>query len=83
MATQHITLTELEDRLAAPGGRELRDQLIAQLAQLERRLAERSRGLLPRDEFQLTGKALEAVRAAIYTLNQWVVGTGPATSRPR
>jgi hypothetical protein len=83
MATQHITLTELEDRLAAPGGGELREQLIAQLTKMEQRLAGRARGMLPPDEFKLAGRALEAVRAAMYTLNQWVVGTGSSTSRPR
>ncbi|MCY1524347.1 hypothetical protein D9M68_592760 [compost metagenome] len=62
--TAPITLTELEERLAAPGGAELRASLVQRMAALEAAAREQlERGLAPA-AFQ-NGQALaDAARAA-------------------
>lgn len=69
--TPALTLTELEERLATPGGEALRTQLLAQLAATHARLAQRLTGMVPRAEFPVLRASAEALHAAQHVLKQW------------
>lgn len=69
--TPALTLTELEERLAAPGGEALRTQLLAQLAATHARLTQRLAGMVPRAEFPALNASAEALHAAQQVLKQW------------
>lgn len=71
-------LTDLETRLAAPGGAALRGELAARLQALEQRLRERVAAGLPREDFPLWQSTAEAAAAARETLAAWPVETGAA-----
>ncbi|HZY20495.1 MAG TPA: hypothetical protein VFE82_18645 [Ramlibacter sp.] len=74
-------LTELEERLAQPGGAALRTELIQQLAALEDRLRGQMAASLPRDEFANATALAQAARAAREVLETWPV-TGPPGQTP-
>ena len=64
-------LTELEQRLAAPGGEDLRDELQARLAGLEERLRSQLAASVPRADYALTAACADAARAAYETVRNW------------
>ena len=72
-------LTELEERLAAPDGSVLRDQLVQQLAGTELRLRRQMAASLPRAEFAVASALADAALAAQEVLEQWP-GLAPARS---
>lgn len=72
-----ISLTDLENRLAAPGGMVLRDQLMARVQTLETKLRARIAAGLPREDFPSWQAAAEAAAAARETLARWPAN--PAT----
>lgn len=74
--TMHMT--ELEERLAGPGGAELRETLVQRLAALEERLRQQLRASLPRDEFAVCEAAAGAAQAARETLCAWPVASEAA-----
>jgi len=78
------TLTELEDRLAAPDGGALRDQLMRQMKDTEVRLAGQASRPLPREEFAAVNACLRGTEAAQRVLGRWITGTAnhfPTTGR--
>ncbi|MBJ7265312.1 MAG: hypothetical protein JHC61_17105 [Burkholderiaceae bacterium] len=66
-----ITPTDLEQRLAAPGGIAVRDDLLARTRQLEQRLRGRIAQGLSREEFPVWQAAADAAHAAHEVLNTW------------
>lgn len=66
-----LRMTELEERLAAPGGAALREELLSQLDALEWRLRARLAASLPRAEYGRAAECAEAVRAAQDVLRDW------------
>ena len=75
-------LTDLEQRLAAPGGAAVREELMAQASQLERRLRERIAQGLSRDEFPVWQAGAEAARAAHDVLNTWPMADASPPAAP-
>lgn len=75
-------MTELEERLAAPGGAELHAVMHGRLADLEFVLSRRLAGSVPRAEFDTVKSSLEAVRSAREVLQQWPVGPSPSSNGP-
>jgi hypothetical protein len=75
MDTRQTSLTELEERLAAPDGRVLLERLIRDVSTLELRLMARLAGLVPRNEHAPLVAAIDAARAARCVLSAWVPGT--------
>ena len=71
-------LTDLETRLAAPGGSALRDALAAQAAALETRLRVRLSQGLPRDDFPAWQDIANAAGAAQAVLDAWPANPAPA-----
>ena len=76
------TMTELEERLAAPGGAELHAVMHGRLADLEFVLSRRLAGSVPRAEFETVRSSLEAVRSAREVLQQWPAGTPQSSKGP-
>jgi hypothetical protein len=64
-------LTDLETRLAAPGGAALRDALAARAARLEASLRARMANGLPRPDFPAWRDVAEAAVAAQAVLAAW------------
>lgn len=64
-------LTDLEVRLAAPGGAAARDELLTRTSALEQRYRTRIALGLPRDEFPLWQAAAQAAAAAHEVLATW------------
>ncbi|MFC4297767.1 hypothetical protein ACFO0J_06905 [Castellaniella hirudinis] len=77
-------LTDLETRLAAPGGSALRDALVARAARLETSLRARMADGLPRQDFPAWHSVAEAAAAAQTVLASWPVNdtAAPASSGP-
>jgi hypothetical protein len=74
------TLTDLEARLAAPGGAALRDALSARAARMEASLRLQMADGLPRKDFQ-TWQAMAAAAAAAQTiLVSWPANDTPAAA---
>lgn len=67
------TLTDLETRLACPGGDSLRDSLLARARGLERSARASMVSGLPRQDFPLWQAAADAAAAAQETLAAWPV----------
>jgi hypothetical protein len=70
-------LTDLEDRLAAPGGAALRDELAGRVVALEARLRARIAAGLPREDFPAWQAAAEAAAAAREVLAGWPANADP------
>ena len=68
-----VYLTELEDKLALPGGKVLQTQMVADLNATAFRLRQQLASGLPRPEFELHQKAADAVQAALEVLQAWPV----------
>lgn len=68
-----LRLTELEERLARPGGAALRAELLAQLEALESRLRRQLQASVPRSDFANYEAAAQAAHAAIEVLREWPV----------
>ena len=66
-------LTELEEKLALPGGKVLQTQMVADLNETAFRLRQQLASGLPRPEFELHQKAADAVQAALEVLQTWPV----------
>ncbi len=64
-------LTDLEVRLAAPGGAAARDELLARMSALEQQYRTRIAQGLPRDEFPLWQAAAASAAAAREVLATW------------
>lgn len=64
-------LTELEARLAAPGGQALRDELQARLAALEQRMRWKAAERLPRDQHAQATALADAALSAQDVLRRW------------
>jgi len=79
MAARTLALTDLETRLAQPGGAALRDSLLQQAAELEARLHARLAAGLSRDEYAPYRAAAEAARAAQEVLRQYLPGAATDT----
>jgi len=81
-------LTDLETRLAAPGGSALRDALAARAAGLENTLRARLADGLPRTDFPTWQAVADAAAAAQSILAAWPANdaaapdTPPATPNP-
>jgi len=73
-----LLLTDLEQRLSAPGGAAVRDELLASTRQLEQRLRERIAQGLSRDEFPIWQAAADAARAAHEVLATWSMADASA-----
>lgn len=71
-------LTDLEQKLSAPGGGALRDDLLTQTDRLEQQLRTRIAQGLPRDEFMAWQAVFEAVRVAHDILSGWPVNDASA-----
>ena len=74
MNTSVLALTELEVRLASPGGSALRDTLLSQLGELETRLRVRLHDGVGRDTYPVWRDALAAATAARQVLLQRPTG---------
>lgn len=77
------TITELEARLAQPGGASLRDSLAARLRDLETRLRAGATAGLPRNQFPVWQAAINATQAAQETIAQYPACADDATDIPR
>ena len=66
-------LTELEEKLALPGGKVLQTQMVADLNAIAFRLRQQLATGLPRPEFELHQRAADAVQAALEVLQAWPV----------
>ncbi|WP_276807894.1 hypothetical protein [Castellaniella defragrans] len=75
-------LTDLETRLAAPGGGALRDALAARAARLEAALRARMAGGLPRQDFPAWRDVAEAAAAARAVLAAWPANDAAAADAP-
>jgi hypothetical protein len=64
-------MTDLEARLAAPGGDALRDQLQARLETVEADLRRRIAASVPRAEFAALAACADAAEAAQEVLREW------------
>lgn len=64
-------LTELESRLAAPGGELVRGQCLKSLAEHEAQLRRAIAARLPREKFALASALLDATQAAQEVLHQF------------
>lgn len=73
-------LTDLETRLASPGGAALRDELAARAQRLEHSLRAHIAAGLPRPEFALWQAAAEAAAAAHEVLAAWPAADGASGS---
>ncbi|WP_368643807.1 hypothetical protein [Castellaniella ginsengisoli] len=71
------TLTDLEARLAAPGGAALRDTLSARAARMEASLRLQMADGLPRKDFQTWQAVAAAAAAAQAILASWPVNDTP------
>lgn len=75
-------VARLEDYLpggtavAEDGGTLLQNQIVAALAQLEQRLSNQSRTMMPADEFQKISAARQAVQAAKLAMQLHHAGNG-------
>ncbi|MHA3904763.1 hypothetical protein ACTPOE_14690 [Castellaniella sp. WN] len=77
-----LSLTNLETRLAAPGGAALRNALAERAARLEQSLRARMAGGLPRQDFSAWQAAAEAAAAAREILASWPANdTAPPAPR--
>lgn len=63
-------LTELETRLASPGGELVRGELLKSLGEQEMLLCRTIAARLPREEFAVADALLDATRAAQEVLNR-------------
>ncbi len=75
-------MTELEERLAAPGGAELHAVMHGRLADLEFVLSRQLAGSVPRAEFDTIKSSLEAARSAREVLQQWPAGPSQSSKGP-
>lgn len=64
-------MTELESRLAAPGGQALRNELQDRLADLEQRMRWKAAERLPRDQHAQAAALADAALAAQDVLRRW------------
>lgn len=64
-------MTELEGKLAGPGGAALRDSLILQISAIEERLRRQLQASVPRDQYPGVASLAQATRAAQELLAQW------------
>ncbi|CDM23283.1 hypothetical protein BN940_04046 [Castellaniella defragrans 65Phen] len=71
-------LTDLEARLAAPGGAALRDALVARAAGMEAALRARMAAGLPRRDFPAWHDIAEAAAAAQAILAAWPANDAPS-----
>lgn len=76
-------MTELEERLAAPGGAELHAVMHGRLADLEFEVSRQLAKSVPRAEFDTIKSSLEAVRAAREVLQQWPAGPSQSSKGPK
>ncbi|MGX5658539.1 hypothetical protein ACWKWV_02310 [Castellaniella ginsengisoli] len=75
-------LTDLETRLAAPGGAALRDALAARAARMEATLRTRMAEGLPRQNFPVWRDIAEAAAAASAVLASWPANEAPPADPP-
>lgn len=68
-----LQLTELEEKLSQPGGFALQQHMLAGLAATASRLRQQVAASVPRAEFELYQKTIDAVQAAIEVLQSWPV----------
>lgn len=64
-------LTELEEKLSQPGGLALQKHMLAALEATALRLRQQLAASVPRAEFEVHKKALDAAQAAIEVLQGW------------
>lgn len=69
----NMHLTELEEKLALPGGKLLQTQKVEELNATAFRLRQQLASGLPRPEFEFHQKAANAVQAALEVLQAWPV----------
>ena len=67
----NMHMTELEERLAAPGGRALRDELTQRLKAMEAALRARLAASVPRAEFAEISACAVAAQCAGEVLRDW------------
>lgn len=75
-------LTDLETRLAGPGGAALKDTLLEHATRLEQSWRARMKTGLPRDAFTQWQAAADAVAAAREILQDWPANPSPAGPAP-
>ncbi len=71
-------VTELETRLAGPGGADLKDTLLEHAGRLERSWRARMAAGLPREAFAQWQAAADAAAAACEILQDWPANPAPA-----
>ena len=74
--TPPLALTELEERLAAPGGQQVQEALLQRLDALAWRLRQELAASVPRADYPNHAAAIDAVQAAREVLAAWPVSTG-------
>lgn len=75
-------VTELETRLAEPGGAILKDTLLEHASRLEQSWRARMAAGLPRDEFSQWQSAADAAAAACEILQDWPANESPQETPP-
>jgi hypothetical protein len=83
MTTRRILLTELEEKLAAADGAQLRARLMGELQAMQSRLSAQLGHLVSKDEHACLSACAAAVVSAQDVLLHWVTGTAQFSDRPR
>lgn len=71
MEPSELSASELQQQLAGPAGETVRAEVLADLAQLELRLAIEMAKMVPRSEYAAVAASLEAASVAQRVVRNW------------